>query len=423
MRRFGALVAIGAGVAALGAGLVGCSNRALGPGEARLMIVSGRAQVAGTGGSWQSAHSDQRLHQNDRVRVVSGLSEVHLSSDRGVELRTGSELQVLPQPALMKGDLLATAKGTPLTVTAGNADALVRDGAAHVTRSLGVTAASYVGDLSVSSAGRDLTVPALRQAGVPGPGLLPPAPSPLDYRPDNPWDRRYLADAIDLGDDLQARSEGFTAQLAPDEGHTAGFYRQLLPPLETQSAFTQTLLPPDMRPGETLIGAAITTQGKDGDFLDRWRSVFAFRAQGARWGLVALDQHVTRAPLLSTVDDALGRRSVGTTAAAAAPGPASPAALLPATPNAPTPSGSTAPAVPGGGATSPSGGGTGGGGGTPSPSTTAPLGSPLLPPLLNPPPPGAPPTTAPPSNPVGGLIQGVGGLVGGLLGGLLGGGR
>lgn len=420
MRRFGALVAIGAGVAALGAGLVGCSSRGLGPGEARLAIVSGRAQVAGTGGSWQSAHSDQRLHENDRVRVLSGLSEVHLSSDRAVELRTGSELQVLAQPVLMKGDVLATAKSTPLTVTAGNADALVRDGAAHVTRSLGVTAASYVGDLSVSSAGRQLTVPALRQAGVPGPGLLPAAPTPLDYRPDNPWDRRYLADAIDLGDDLQARSEGFTSQLAPDEGHTAGFYRQLLPALENQPEFTQALLPPDMSPGETLIGAAITLQGKDGDFLDRWKSVFTFRAQGARWGLVALDQHVTRAPLLSAVDDALGRRSVGTTAAAAAPGPVSAPSLLAPPPSTPSPSGSTPPTVPSGGATPPAGGG---GGGKPSPTTTAPLGQPLLPPLLNPPPPGSPPTTAPPSNPVGGLIQGVGNLVGGLLGGLLGGGR
>ena len=59
--------------------------------------------------------------------------------------------------------------------------------------------------------------------------------------PDNPWDRRYLGDAIDLGDELQARSDGFTAQLATGEGHTAGFYRQLMPALENQPDFTQTL--------------------------------------------------------------------------------------------------------------------------------------------------------------------------------------
>jgi hypothetical protein len=348
-----------------------------------------------------------------------------LSSDRTVELRGDSELQVLPQPALLRGDVLATAKSTPLTITAGNADAGVRDGAAHVTRGLGVIAASYVGDLAVSSAGRDMTVPALRQAAVPGPGLLPPGATPLDYRADNPWDRRYLGDAIDLGDELQARSDGFTAQLSSGEGHTAGFYRQLLPGLESEPAFTQELLPPDMAPGETLVGAAITLEGKNGDFLSRWKSVFDFRGQGARWGLVALDQHVTRAPLLSSVDDALGRRSVGTTAAAAAPAAGNAAAaaagLLPTTPSSPPAQNPST----GGGGTGSGGGSGGGGGGGPGPSpTTTVLPNPggLLPPLLNPPPPNSPTTTAPP-NAVGGLLQGVGNAVGGLLGGLLGGGR
>src|SRR5579864_265941 len=189
----------------------------------------------------------------------------------------------------MKGDMLATAKSTPLTVTAGSADARVRDGAAHLTRALGVTAASYAGDMDVTSAGRDLTVPALRQAGVPGPGLLPATPTPLDYHADNPWDRRYLGDAIDLGDELQARSDGFTAQLASGEGHTAGFYRQLLPALANQPDFTQALLDPNQAPGETLVGAAIAVQGHADSFLDRWRAAFGFRDQGARWGLVALD--------------------------------------------------------------------------------------------------------------------------------------
>jgi len=419
MRRFGALSAVLACVAALSAGLVGCSNRALGPGEARLTVSSGRAQVSTTGQNWQSAHSDQRLHRNDRVRVVSGISSVHFSSDRTVELRTGSELQVLPQPELVRGDLLATAKATPLTVAAGSADALVRDGAAHVVRGLGVTAASYDGDLGVTSAGRDLTVPALRQAGVPGPGLVPAAPTPLDYRADNPWDRRYLGDAIDLGDELQARSQGFTAQLAPDEGHTAGFYRQLLPALENEPGFSQALIQPDMAPGETLVGAAIAVQGKSGSFIDRWRSVFGFRAQSARWGLVALDQHVTRAPLLSAVDDALGRRSVGTTAAAAAPPGGAAPVVLPTTPSPSVPSTNNVPGGTGGGGGGTGGGGNGGGGGT-SPTTTIAPGAPGLPPLLNPPPP-SPTTTVPPSNPVGGLLQGVGNAVGGLLGGLLGG--
>ena len=378
--------------------------------------------IASSSNAWHAAHSDQRLHTNDRVRVLDGLSEVTFSSDRAVELRSGSELQVLPDPVLMKGDVLATAKATPLTVSAGSADATVRDGAAHVSRALGVAAASYVGDVAVSSAGRDLTVPALRQAGVPGPGLVPSTPSPLDYQPDNPWDRRYLGDAIDLGEELQARSDGFTAQLAPGEGHTVGFYRQLIPALQNQPQFTQDLLPADSAPGDTLVGAAIAVEGSHGSFLDRWESVFEFHSQGARWGLVALDQHVTRGPLLSAVDDALGRRSVGATLAAPAPGATAPSSLgLPATPATLPGAGSSGSSGGSGGGGGGGGGGNGNGGGGQSPTTTAPRtpSLPQLPPPLGP----SPTTTVPPSNPVGGLIQGVGNVVGGLLGGLLGGGH
>jgi len=415
MRRFGAIVA----VVVIASALAACSNRALAPGEARLTVSSGRAEVATTGGGWHTGHNGQRLHRGERVRVLQGTSQVQFSNSQVLELRRDSEVQVLPQPVLVKGDVLATAKATQMTVSAGAADAQVRNGAAHIVRSLGVTGASYAGDLAISSAGRQLTVPALRQATIPGPGLVPASPAPLDYRADNPWDRRYLGDAIDLGDELEARSRGFTSQLAPDEGHTAGFYRQLIPSLDSQSAFGQGLLDPDLSPGDTLVGAAITVEGHTADFSNRWRSVFTFRNQGARWGLVALDQHVSRAPLLSEVDDALGRRTVGTTVAAGA----APAAPTPLPLASPPPGAEVAPASGGAGPTTGPTAPPAGSGGGKATTTTAPAG--LLQPLLPGPssPPSPTPTTTAPPGPVGGLIQGVGNVVGGLLGGLLSGGR
>jgi hypothetical protein len=245
---------------------------------------------------------------------------------------------------------------------------------------------------------------------VPGPGLVPASPTPLDYRADNPWDRRYLGDAIDLGDELQARSQGFTAQLTPDEGHTAGFYRLLIPALDSQPAFSQGLLQPDMASGDTLVGAAIAVQSHTGDFPDRWRSVFSFHSQGARWGLVAMDQRVTRGPLLTEVDAALGRRPVGGTTVAAGAG-GTPTILPPGVPPPSAPG--TNPAATGNGGSGTNGGGTNGRG--PTTTTTQPS---LLPNLPGSPQP-SPSTTVPPNNPVGGLLQGVGGIVGGLLGGLL----
>src|SRR5581483_11084398 len=56
MRRFGALVVVVAATLALGSGLAACSSGGLGPGEARLTVSSGRAEVAAGAGAWRSAH-------------------------------------------------------------------------------------------------------------------------------------------------------------------------------------------------------------------------------------------------------------------------------------------------------------------------------------------------------------------------------
>src|SRR5207249_2279693 len=57
---------------------------------------------------------------------------------------------------------------------------------------------------------------------------------------------------------------------------------------------------------------------------DRWQQIFDFRDADATWGLVALDQDVSRVPLLDTVQAALN----GSTLQVAS-GPASPATSVP----------------------------------------------------------------------------------------------
>jgi hypothetical protein len=401
MRRFALLVS----VLVFGAFLAGCTGRALGPGEGRLS-ASGRAQVATPGHRWASVSGTRTLHAGDRVRVLRGDAKIDLSKGRTLELRQGSSVQVQQVPAVLSGDVLATARDVSVSVSAAGTKARVAQGATHVSRSLAVVVASYSGTTHVDSAGREIDVPALRQAGVPAPGLIPAKPVPLAYDVHNPWDRRFLGDAIELGEELAARSQGFTAQLAPDEGHTAGFYRQLLPDLDTERSFDQSLVDPAAAPGETLVGAAIAVEGRRGGFVHRWQSVFEFRAEGARWGLVALDQRVSRAPLLSSIDQALGRAAPPTRSTQVA-APAPPVAPIPSVPGtaaaAPSASGGTAPRQ---------GNGSSGGG---APPTTQP--PPGLLPLPTPPPTTAPPPEQP--GPVAGLLGGVTGAVGDLLGGLL----
>jgi hypothetical protein len=136
-------------------------------------------------------------------------------------------------------------------------------------------------------------------------GLPPETPHPLVYDPADPWDRRFLSDAIELGQRLEALSAGYTSNLSKGEGRTVAFYQEVLPALKGEAAFTADLLQPPRSPGETLIGAAIAELGRRGSFLERWQSVFAFRDEGAVWGLVALDQGVDRTPLLRAVSSAV----------------------------------------------------------------------------------------------------------------------
>src|SRR5436190_1132302 len=50
--------------------------------------------------------------------------------------------------------------------------------------------------------------------------------------------------------------------------------------------------------------AAIPDLGERGSFSDRWDEVFAFHDDGAKWGIVALDQAVKSEPLIGTVEEA-----------------------------------------------------------------------------------------------------------------------
>ena len=378
-------------------------------GSSARLSVDGRATVVSDDGSPRSVDGSRTLHGGDRVKVDAGVATIRLSDDRQLQLREGSEVELTRaaappgadtaeddsagggnlRPSLMSGDLLVSSPEGGVRVTAAETDVVVADGAARLDRGAAVTVASYTARVTVSSIGRSLDVAPLRQVSVPAAGLLPGRPSPLIYKGSDSWDQRFLGDAIDVGTQLVSRSRGFTAQLGPDEGRTPGFYRQILPALENEPLFDEASIDPERSPGETLVGLAITVQGSRQSFTDRLRDVFTFHDEGAAWGLVALDQGVSRAPLLSGVDEAIGRGPLS--AAEGAPTPT------------PPPSGASA-APPATGSAAPSAGSTPA---APLPST----GTPAAP---------APPTTAPITgvplvdNTVNSLVDVVDGLLGGL---------
>lgn len=327
MRRFVAGV-LGVALAASGAG---CSRRALRPGEARLELDHGAsALVADRGSRLVRTTSGRTLHRGARVRVLTGSALLRLPSDSAIEMRPTAEIRLEGGPVLVSGDILVTAPSRALSVDAGEGSADVT-GAARIRRVLGLAVESYRGTTTVRSAERSLDVKAPRQAAVAALGVLPTQADPIAYDDRDSWDRRYLADAIELGSRLAAPARALAQSLRPGEGRTVGFYRQLLPALD-QQPLDESLLGavPGRRPDEGLVGASLTVAGHQGSFADRWRAVFGFRSQGAQWGLVALDQEVTDADgVTATLSDALNR-----------------AQLDFASPPAPTPTGS-APSNPG----------------------------------------------------------------------------
>ena len=299
MKRASALLL--AGALLLGAG---CSRDPVAPGQARLTF-DGRVLVASKGSAYRPAKDGATLSSGDKVKVASGTASLELAGG-ALDLRRSSEVLIGKVPTLLAGESLVTSQKRALEVRAGDAIARV-DGAARLERTLAVTLASYAGTARLSTTGRRLDVPALRQATTPAAGVLPARPSPITVDEDDAWDRRFLGVAIELDRQLETRSTGFTSQLAPDEGRTVGFFKQVLPKLADEPAFSAQLLEAEREPGETLVGASIALVGTRGSFLSRWASSFAFREDGAAWGIVALDQAVKDVPgLTGTIDAAIG---------------------------------------------------------------------------------------------------------------------
>jgi hypothetical protein len=395
-------------LACLGASaLAACSRSSIQAGNARLSFDRARVQVAAAGDDFRNAEDGDALRAGDRVRVVTGEAEMQLPLRARLLLRRGSQVVVGQQPSLTAGDVIAEVGEEPLTIRSAGSSVTARKGATRIRGGLALTAGVYSGSARIQSAGSSLDVPAFRQAAVASYGVVPAAPSALEYSETDPWDQRYLGVAIEISRELQAKSDGFSSQLRAGQGLTPGFYINLLPDLPSRAltgcpAALDGSFGEGRRPGEVLVGTTLALQGRTGTFTSRCKEAFAFRDDGATWGLVALDQRVRSLPAIrERLVSAFGRLPADATIAALAPpsggdrsaaiGPS--AAVEPQAPSS-APAGPTTPAP------------------APAPAPVGPTPVPEAPAL--------PPATPVP-DPAGGLLTPVTDLAGNLLGGLLGG--
>lgn len=303
MRRMLGALLLAAVVAA------GCGDDGPAGDQARLRI-DGSATVTGPDGRAETVTDDTTVGFDDTVAIEDGTGSLEFADGSTYELRgpgesderSGSHVRIGAPPELLAGELLVV-DGYPATVivdtTTLSASGVLRVDAdeERATAYTGRTMLSGLGDLAELRALRSVLLSAAA------------APEPLEYDGSDAWDRRYVGDAVAFGRRLEALARGYTSELR--SGVTVRFLEAVLPALDEEREFNADLLDERRPPGETLVGAAIAVEGNDGNFRDRWDAIFEFRDAGAVWGLVALDQGVSSAPVLETIELAIGRTAGG----------------------------------------------------------------------------------------------------------------
>lgn len=333
-------------VAVLGASCAGDDGPAAD--EARLS-VTGAATVTTPDGASEVVTDGTTLGFGDQFVVDEGTASLELAAGQIYEFRAGpvpSHVEVGAPPTLLAGDALISG-GFPAAIRYETAT-LSAQGAVKVSAEV-PSATAYAGRTRINGAGELAGVDGLRQVVITSSAVQ----EPLTYDPADEWDRRHLGEAIAFGERLEALARGYTGDL---QSGTRGpdFYRTVLPPLADEREFGADLIG-DRPAGETLVGAAIAIQGRSGTFRERWEAIFAFRDQGAAWGLVALGQGVSSAPVLDTIELAIEGSPLSddppepTTTITAAPppptGPEDPTTTAPPPPTTAAP-GTTAPPPP-----------------------------------------------------------------------------
>lgn len=322
-----------------------------GPEQARLRVEGAASVTAVDGTARTITDATEVVDFGDQVVMEAGTAVLELVGGATYELRhrdgAGTALEVGVTPRVTAGEVLVLG-GFPAPVAVDTAT-LTAQGALRVDADETV-ASAYAGRARVTGVGDVGELRGLRRLVL----VAGAAPEPVAFDGTDEWDRRFLGEAIAFGDRLEALARGYTSGLAPGEGRTAAFFQSVLPALADERELSEDLLDPTRSPGETLVGAAIVVQGRNGTFRERWEAVFAFRSAGAAWGLVALDQGVSSAPVLDTIELAIGA-SDGSVVSSPSANPSQPRPTTPTTtaPGAPPTTGTTttttAPPPPSGG--------------------------------------------------------------------------
>lgn len=323
------------------------------------------------------------------LRVGDDTARVRLAGGE-VWLAPGSQVQLTDdEVALVRGDVVVL--GADVAV-AWTDLAVTGTGSWRLQAGVSPRVAVYDGRAEVRRPGETRSVGGLRQLPVTG-RRLPVGDAPLDYDPADLVDAALLAPAVAFDAEVQRLIAALDDRFGTAAQDPAFYTTVAAVGSEDLAVLTATA--PERTaegrvgpPADALVGLFLTRAvvGEGAAARDVALRVADLRAEGARWGLIAMAVDLDPARFSAVVDEALAPRDA---VAAADPPPPATAGASPAPPPSapppPPPAPSTPPPPPGAA--------------PPAPDDAA------APPPTAPEPPAVDP--APPAEAVGGIVQGI----------------
>lgn len=201
---------------------VGACSRTPTPeaGELRVVPISGEVSLL-DGGETSALDEATTVQAGLGLRTgPDGRAQVQFPGGSMVEMGPGALLQLDDRaPEVSEGSVLVRSGEGDVTLHAGPAQIEATDSIFRVDRQASVVLGVYSGQASILGAGVD--VPSLRQATVLQDGSTAGVYEPMRVHANDPWDIRFLGEAIDVGVQLLSLQRGLTRQLPRGEEASA----------------------------------------------------------------------------------------------------------------------------------------------------------------------------------------------------------
>lgn len=257
-------------------------------GGLRVEVLVGTVEVSGAEAGFERVTGNVQLEEGSRVRTGPDSAAVVRLSGRMVELGEETEVALSEGLRLERGSILAQGS---LIIGVVEAD-VATSGVVRMERDLSLRIGAYEGSARIAGASDAVEVDRYRETTL-SQGVTPRRTRPLRVSAEDRWDRRLLADQLEL----QRWIAAFIAGLGDDAAIAATARDQMGTPRVPATSLAVGLSDPDLWVATAIAAAS------PGLFAENIGPAVTLRAELAEWAVVAA--------VLGADDDEV-RRLIGT---------------------------------------------------------------------------------------------------------------